>query len=221
MVLEHDLLDPACRVATLDVVSAGRIRFGIGVGWLPEELSNHRPDVPYKLRYAAAVERVRALRTIWTEDEAEFAGQWDRFQRSWVFPKPIQRPLPIGFGSSGELGMRYAAQLADEWYPIDAVLEEEVGGVGPGIARFRHLLEEAGRDAMSVPITLFVWGWEPGQPSIERIAGYEEFGIERGRDRSAVHGAPLGVRHASTARRVRLGRHQTLTTSSRSPRRRR
>ena len=61
MVLEHDLLSLACQVATLDVLSAGRIRFGVSVGWLPEELKNHRPDVGYRSRYAAAAERVRAF----------------------------------------------------------------------------------------------------------------------------------------------------------------
>jgi probable F420-dependent oxidoreductase len=178
MVLEHDLLDLACRVATLDVLSAGRIRFGVSVGWLPEELHNHRPDLEYSSRYAAASERVRALRTIWTEHEPEFVGRWDRFDRSWVFPKPVQRPLPIGFGANGEVGMRYAAQLADEWYPIDESLED-FGGLGPGIERFRHMVEDAGRDPMSVPISVFAWGWEPGDPSPDLVASYAQFGVER------------------------------------------
>ena len=55
MVLEHDLLDLAARVATLDVLCRGRLRFGVAVGWLPEELANHRPDVPYVARYEALV----------------------------------------------------------------------------------------------------------------------------------------------------------------------
>jgi alkanesulfonate monooxygenase SsuD/methylene tetrahydromethanopterin reductase-like flavin-dependent oxidoreductase (luciferase family) len=50
MVLEHDLLDLACRVASLDVLSGGRVRFGVGAGWLPEELGHHRPDVPFASR---------------------------------------------------------------------------------------------------------------------------------------------------------------------------
>ena len=68
LVLEHDLLDLACTVATLDVLSGGRVLLGIGVGWNAEELANHRPDLPFRQRYSAMRERVDALRSIWTEE---------------------------------------------------------------------------------------------------------------------------------------------------------
>jgi probable F420-dependent oxidoreductase len=179
MVLEHDLLDLACRVATLDVLCDGRLRYGIGFGWLREELANHRPDVPFAARQAALAERVQALRTIWNDEEPEFTGRWERFGRSWVYPKPVQRPLPIGIGSGGEIGMRYAAELADEWCPIDAVFFGWDGGVAAAIRRFRELVADAGRDPESVPITLFAWGFEPGKPSVERVTRYAELGVER------------------------------------------
>jgi alkanesulfonate monooxygenase SsuD/methylene tetrahydromethanopterin reductase-like flavin-dependent oxidoreductase (luciferase family) len=69
MALEHDVLDLACRVASLDVLSGGRVRFGVGVGWLPEELENHRPDVLFRSRYSATAERLRALRAAWTQED--------------------------------------------------------------------------------------------------------------------------------------------------------
>jgi len=178
MVLEHDVLDLACRVATLDVLTGGRVRFGVGVGWLPEELHNHRPDVAFRSRYSATAERIRALRTAWTNDEAEFVGKWDRYDRSWVYPKPIQRPLPVAFGSSGLVGMRIAAELADEWHPIDVALGQ-FGGIAQGIDVFRKLVAEAGRDPDSVPITMYAWGWEPGQPPVDAIARYEDYGVAR------------------------------------------
>ena len=62
LILEHDLLDLACTVATLDVLSSGRVLLGIGVGWNAEELANHRPDLPFSQRYSAMRERVDALR---------------------------------------------------------------------------------------------------------------------------------------------------------------
>jgi hypothetical protein len=123
-------------------------------------------------------ERVQALRTIWTTDEPHFDGRWERFDASWVYPKPKQSPLPVGFGLSGEIGMRGAAVFADEWYPVDAALEQH-GGVGAAIAKFRNLVTEAGRDPTRVPISLFVWGWAPGQPSKYLIASYSELEIER------------------------------------------
>ena len=78
LVLEHDLLDLACTVATLDVLSGRRMLLGIGVGWNAEELANHRPDVPFKLRYSAMRERVAALRSIWTEETPSLDGRFER-----------------------------------------------------------------------------------------------------------------------------------------------
>jgi alkanesulfonate monooxygenase SsuD/methylene tetrahydromethanopterin reductase-like flavin-dependent oxidoreductase (luciferase family) len=135
--------------------------------------------VPFAARQAALAERVRALRTIWNEKEPQFAGRWDCFERSWVYPKPVQRPLPIGIGSGGEIGMRYAAEVANEWYLIDAVFFGWEGGVAAAISRFKELVADAGRDPESVPITLFAWGFEPGKPPVERVIRYAELGVER------------------------------------------
>src|SRR6476661_10873228 len=92
LLLEHDLLDLACTVATLDVLSGGRVLLGIGVGWNEEELANHRPAVPFGQRYSAMRERVDALRRIWTEEESAYDGRFESFTPSWVYPKPVQRP---------------------------------------------------------------------------------------------------------------------------------
>ncbi len=176
MILEHHLLDLACQVATLEFSRNGRLRFG--VGWLPEKLA-YPLDVPFGSRYSALFERVRALHVIWTEDEPESHGRWENFKRSRVYPKPRQSPLPIGFGRSGLLGMRRAAELADERYPIDVALGQ-LGGVAVAIAKFEELVSTAGRDPESVPITLFAWGWDPlGQPSVSLVASDEELGVER------------------------------------------
>lgn len=177
LVLEHDLLDLACSVATLDVMSGGRVTLGVGVGWNVEELANHRPDVPFRQRYQAMRERVQALRTIWTDDEPEFSGTWDRFTRSWVYPKPVQRPLPIALGNAGPVGIRHAATYADEWCPIDASLLNTGGrpDVDGGIALFRQLAAEAGRDPDVIPITIFTWN----TPKPARLEHYAELGVQR------------------------------------------
>ena len=94
LVLEHDLLDLACTVATLDVLSGGRVLLGIGVGWNEEELANHRPDVPFAQRYSAMRERVAALRADLDRGRAELRGQLRAFTPSWVYPKPPQAAGP-------------------------------------------------------------------------------------------------------------------------------
>jgi hypothetical protein len=75
--------------------------------------------------------------------------------------------------------MEIAARHADEWYPVDAGLAAMSGGLGEGIGRFRELVERAGRDPDEVPITMFCWGWEPGNPSVERLKGYEDLDLYR------------------------------------------
>lgn len=177
LLLEHDLLDLACTAATVDQLSGGRLLFGVGVGWNREELANHRPDVPFAKRYSAMRERVAALRTIWSEDEPAFAGTWDRFERSWVYPKPHQAALPVALGNAGPTGIRHAAEYADHWCPIDASLLNTGGRPDPAgaVALFRRLATEAGRDPAGIPITFFVWG----KPSRARIDSYTELGVDR------------------------------------------
>jgi probable F420-dependent oxidoreductase len=177
LLLEHDLLDLACQTATLDVLSDGRFLFGVGVGWNEEELANHRPDVPFAQRYSALRERVGALRTIWGDDESEFAGRWDRFESSWVYPKPTHGRVPIALGNSGPLGLRHAAEYADHWCPINTALLNEDGrsDVEGGVARFRDLVVANGRDPADVPISLFLFS----RPTPARLERFAALGLAR------------------------------------------
>lgn len=177
LVLEHDLLALACAAATLDVVSGGRLLLGAGVGWLEEELANHRPDVAFAQRYSAMRERVAALRAAWTQDQASFAGRWDRFEPSYVYPKPVRGTIPVALGNAGPVGIEHAAAYADEWCPIDGMLRNEAGRPDPahGIAAFRAAAQRHGRDPQAIPITLFVLG----QPNATRLGLYRSLGVHR------------------------------------------
>jgi probable F420-dependent oxidoreductase len=178
LLLEHDLLDLACTTATLDVLSDGRLTLGIGVGWNAEELANSRPDIPFNKRYSAMRERVQAQRTAWTDQKPEFDGTWDRYSESWVYPKPPQGTIPVALGNAGPVGIRHAAEYADEWCPIDASLLNRGGKPDPsaGVAMFRELAAEAGRDPATIPISMFSWNPRPPEARIEE---YAELGIER------------------------------------------
>jgi hypothetical protein len=96
MILEHDLLDLACRVATLDVLSAGRFRFGVGVGWIPEELANHRPDVPFESRYAL---------------------RWNRPQHQTVPPDARRQRTRSGLGRDHAVRLGVRARRAVRRHP--------------------------------------------------------------------------------------------------------
>ncbi len=167
--LEHDVFDLAKTVATLDVISNGRVRFGVGVGWNEEELANHRA-VPWPMRYRALAECVGALRSLWTDEESEYHGQFYDFDPVWSFPKPLQQPHPpILCGTGGRLGTTHAVQWADEWAPMDIAL----GDVAKKVGRFREAVEQAGRD--EVPITLVTYG----DPTLGTLEQYRGLGISR------------------------------------------
>ena len=177
LVLEHELLDLAKTVATLDALSGGRVILGIGVGWNAEELANARPDVPFAKRFSATRDRVAALRAAWTQDEASYQGTYDRFSPSLIFPKPANGTVSIALGQAGPVGIRHAAEYADEWCPIDLSLvgvsgEQSVEG---GVQLFRRLLVENGRDPATVPISMFTWR----RPKAERIEKLIELGVSR------------------------------------------
>jgi probable F420-dependent oxidoreductase len=177
LVLQHDVVALAKAIATLDVVSGGRVVLGIGAGWNEEELADHRPDVPFRQRYSAMAERVAALRALWTDSEAGFTGRWDRVSPSWVFPKPVRGSVPVALGNWGALGVDHAARYADEWMPIDAMLQGVDGrpDVAAAVERFRRLVAEHGRDPASVPISLLMFS----RPTDVRIERYAALGVRR------------------------------------------
>jgi probable F420-dependent oxidoreductase len=176
LLLQHDVLDLAKTTATLDVLSGGRFTLGVGVGWNEEELANHRRDLEFKQRYSAMRERVAALRTAWSEEVASFEGKWDNFEPSYIYPKPINGTIPISLGNAGPLGIRHAAEYADEWAPIDAGMLNVDGrpNVPGAIELFRQLATDAGRDPDTIPITIHAGGF-----SEKRFESYRELGVER------------------------------------------
>ncbi len=169
--LEHDLIDLAKTVATLDRHTGGRFLFGVGVGWNKEELANHCP-VPWAARYRALGDCVAALRALWTEDEAEFHGEFFDFERLWMFPKPRQDPHPpVLCGTGGRLGTREAVAWADGWMPMDIAL----GDVAKKVAKFRQIAGESGRDPDAIAITVVVMG----DVDLATLSHYRDIGVER------------------------------------------
>jgi probable F420-dependent oxidoreductase len=177
--LEHDLLDLAKIVSTLDVLSGGRFMFGVGTGWNREELANHRP-IGWADRYQALDECIEALRVLWSDDRAEFHGQHYNFGPVWSYPKPTQKPHPpVWFGTSGPNGMAAAVRWADGWLPIDKAMRDPAKEV----RRFREAVGATGRDPELIPITMVTFG----NPDFARLATFRELGIERvvvGNDRT-------------------------------------
>jgi probable F420-dependent oxidoreductase len=184
LVLEHHVLDLAKSIATLDLLSGGRLLVGVGVGWNEEELENHRPDIRWSHRYRATEECVAALRRCWSDDESEFHGDYFDFDAVWSLPKPAQRPTPpILLGTGGKLGTQHAVRWADEWMPMDIAL----GNVEKTIGRFRQVAAEVGRD---IPISIVTFG----DPTPETLHHYRELGVVR----TVIGGARTGWNDPAT-----------------------
>ena len=116
LVSQHDPLVLAKTVATLDRVSDGRFIFGVGAGWNVHEMANHGVD-PAR-RFARMRECIKAMRAIWSSDEATFHGEFVNFERIESWPKPIQRPHPpILLAGNGPRAVDRVLDYGDGWLP--------------------------------------------------------------------------------------------------------
>ena len=137
----------AKQLATLDVMCGGRLDVGVGIGWSLDEFE--AAGVPADRRGARADEFLEVLRTAWGDDPVEFAGEFYRIPRSYVRPKPVQRPRPpllVG-GYSGPV-LRRAATLGDGYTGGNIPL----GDLASVVARVHAAARAAGRDPARFPI---------------------------------------------------------------------
>ena len=140
LVAQHDAITFAKELATLDLLSGGRLVLGIGYGWNREEMESHGIDV--KRRRALVREKMLAMQELWSKEVAEFRGEFVGFDASWQWPKPVQQPRPrvlIG-GAPGPKLFQHVAEYADGWIPIGG------GGVREALPELRRAVEERGRD---------------------------------------------------------------------------
>jgi probable F420-dependent oxidoreductase len=143
-------------LATIDVLSDGRLTVGIGAGWLKPEF-DAVVTTPFVERGAVTDEYVAAFRTLWTENKPTIAGRYVRYGGLLLEPKPVQKPHPpIWVGGESGPSMRRAARLGDAWYPIGSNnkhLLDTLPRYQAGVARLRQLTAAAGRDPSAVALT--------------------------------------------------------------------
>ncbi len=136
----------AKQAAEVDVLSGGRLRLGIGVGW--NEVEYLALNKPFSNRGARIVEQVDLLRALWTDPMVDFKGRWHRIDRAGLNPRPVQRPIPIWMGGWDERVLRRIGRLADGWFPLRHPPE----GWAAVIQRLHRYACEAGRDPGTIGI---------------------------------------------------------------------
>ncbi|WP_158882805.1 LLM class F420-dependent oxidoreductase [Amycolatopsis anabasis] len=160
--IQRDVIHTAKEVASLDLVSGGRVLFGIGAGWNREEMRNHGTD-PRK-RGALLNEQLAALKEIWANDEAEFHGEHVDFDPIFQWPKPVQTPHPpIYVGGDSPAALNRLAAYGNAWFPSSQVTPERIREV-------RAELADKGRTDVEFTIPGFDLG---------ALDAYAEAGVNR------------------------------------------
>jgi probable F420-dependent oxidoreductase len=163
LIIERDTITTAKEVASLDALSGGRFEFGIGGGWNVEEMEHHGTD--FKTRFKRLGEQVRAMKEIWTRDEAEFHGQHVNFDKIWSWPKPAQKPHPpVLLGGESAHTLQRVVDFCDGWFPRGRAPEV----ILPGLKDLRERAAKAGRDMRTISTSVF--GAKPDQGALESYA---------------------------------------------------
>jgi probable F420-dependent oxidoreductase len=173
LITQRDPIVTAKEVATLDRFSGGRVMFGVGAGWNRPELEHH--GTPFDRRFGVMRERVEAMRALWTEEVASYAGRYVRFGPTWQWPKPVQDPLPVYVAGNAEQVLDRVLRFGDHWMP------NREWDLETRIPELRRRAAEAGRQRPEV--TYF--GAAIDSAMVERLAG-------AGVDRILLHLPPAG-----------------------------
>ncbi|MBE1577993.1 LLM class F420-dependent oxidoreductase [Amycolatopsis roodepoortensis] len=163
--VESDPITLAKTIASLDHLSAGRVTLGVGFGWNVDELADH--GVPGGKRRTVLREYLEAMRALWTQDEASYAGEFVSFGASWAWPKPAQAHIPVIVGAGAtEKTFRWIAKSADGWLttPGDTDIEDKA-------RRLREIWREEGRSGEPEISALGV------RPDPENLAKLEAAGV--------------------------------------------
>jgi len=131
----------ARRLTTLDQLSGGRLRVGLGLGWSQDEMDAAGADM--KQRGARADEFLQVLKAIWTQDPVEFRGKFFRLPKSYISLKPVQKPHPpIYMAAFAPPALKRLATMADGWNPVGI----PIAGMAQMFAAIQEMARQAGRD---------------------------------------------------------------------------
>jgi probable F420-dependent oxidoreductase len=166
---EHNPVVMAKQAATLDTLCGGRLTLGIGIGWSREEFD--ALGVPFTRRGTRTAEYVVAMRTLWRDDSASFAGEFVRFDSVRVNPRPHEgRQIPIIVGGNSNAALRRVAAWGDGWYGFN------LDGVADVAERLAHLdarCRDAGRDVDRPRVAVAL-----RRPHVGEISALADLGVD-------------------------------------------
>ncbi len=163
----------AKQAASLDVLSGGRFRFGIGVGWNPVEFQALGED--FGNRGRRSVEQVEVMRALWAEPHASFRGRWHEIDDAGINPLPLERGIPVWLGGHHDVTLRRIAKWGDGWIMNAHALE---AGAEAEFVKLCRYAEAAGRDPAEIGLEVWVSTAEGGPDDWRRAAeGWARLGV--------------------------------------------
>lgn len=162
----------AKQVAELDILSGGRMRLGVGVGW--NDVEYQALNSTFEDRGARSAEQIEVLRLLWTEKCFTFEGKWHTLIGVGMNPLPVQKPVPIWLGGEADPVLKRVAKLADGWYLPSYLNEEQMA---EKIAKLHGFARDIGRDPSTIGIEGInrMWGRSP-EESAESLDMWKRLG---------------------------------------------
>jgi probable F420-dependent oxidoreductase len=162
----------AKQAAQVDILSGGRMRLGVGVGW--NHVEYQALNVDWTTRGARQAEQIEVMRRLWTEELVTYHGRFHTLEAVTLLPKPVQRPIPVWFGGSSDAVIKRCARIGDGYMPILAPDAAE-----PKIALLFETMKQHGRD----PATLGLEAWlrfdQPDPEAWARaVGGWKRLGAQ-------------------------------------------
>ena len=182
-------------LATIDVLSKGRVTVGVGVGWLREEFEALGAP-PFERRGAVSDEYLRIFKTLWTQDPASYRGEFYRFESIRCLPHPVQKPHPpIWVGGHSKAALRRVARLGDGWHPVGAnpavpLRPPELRGLLDELFR---LTEAEGRDPSTLTISYKAPVYDPAPDAASGVERHPFSGGQQAITDDVATFAGLGV----------------------------
>ncbi|GAA1349827.1 LLM class F420-dependent oxidoreductase [Streptomyces beijiangensis] len=164
LVTQHDPIDLAKQIATLDHLSGGRFTLGLGYGWNVEEAADHGVD--WRTRRELGRDRMGLMRALWAAEPTAYKGEFGSVRASHAYPKPVSGPRTLIGGAAGPKLFAHIAEYADGWMPIGG------RGLGESLPVLRGVWEEAGRDPAALQVVPYAVLPSPG-----KLAHYASLGI--------------------------------------------
>jgi probable F420-dependent oxidoreductase len=174
----------AKQAAEVDLLSDGRLRLGVGLGWNAVEYEALGQD--FTTRGKRVEEQIDLMRRLWTEQSITFDGTYDRVTGAGLAPLPVQRPIPVWFGAQSPVAYRRAGRLADGWFPQMPP--------GPKLDEAKAMVEEAAVQAGRDPSVLGMEGRASWTGSAEELDDLARRWREAGATHLAVNTMKAGLR---------------------------